>query len=403
MFNSQITRKLLSPGELVRSEAVKLLRILMQDLSLRRRKDMSFDGRKLIELPPIKEFCYKVGFETQDEINTYQKLERQAKGMLKSSDQGSTFQVLEILLRMRQAACSLDLISTSRLALLDQLEAQQIVIFTEENKLLLRDFLSLSVETNEECPICMEILGDISKVPVVTHCKHVFCKECIVATIENSRFCPLCRSPLEESQVLELPPTNQLDRADLPSRRAGASSKITALINILKLSRQADRTTKTVVFSQWTKLLDLIQPHLAEANIRYCRIDGTMSTEDRDASIRQLKNESECIVMLASLSVASVGLNLVMANQVILCDPWWAPAVEDQSVDRVYRLGQTRPVTVYKLVVENSIEDRVLEIQERKRQMTNTAGSGMTREQAAQSRRSDIEALLGTRLDSDNT
>jgi SWI/SNF-related matrix-associated actin-dependent regulator of chromatin subfamily A3 len=94
-----------------------------------------------------------------------------------------------------------------------------------------------------------------------------------------------------------------------------------------------------------------------------------MSASQRDAAMELLAKDANTTVLLASLGVCSVGLNLVAANQVILADSWWAPAIEDQAVDRVHRLGQTKPTTVFRLVMSDSIEDRVLEIQQRKRKL----------------------------------
>ena len=401
VFNAKITRKLMNDGPNVRREAVKLIKALMMDFSLRRRKDMSFAGRKLVELPPMKEFCYTVEFETQEEIDAYEKLSKQAKGLLKAmpvnvgsaNQPNSGSQVLEILLRMRQAACALDLISPSRLALLDQLDTLDTLSLDAESRLLLQGLLALSIEANEECPICMDAISDASKIPVVTYCKHVFCQDCIFNTLTSRKACPLCRSTLDHNQILEMPKETQVVVND--TRTPGTSSKINALIEILKSSNTRDSTTKTIVFSQWTKLLDLIEPQLEANDIQYCRIDGTMTSQQRDGAIKELANKPSCKVMLASLSVASVGLNLVMANQAVLMDPWWAPAIEDQAVDRIYRLGQERPVTLYKLVVAGTIEQKVLEIQARKRKMTATMGTGENRQQAAQTRRSDIALLLG--------
>jgi SWI/SNF-related matrix-associated actin-dependent regulator of chromatin subfamily A3 len=108
---------------------------------------------------------------------------------------------------------------------------------------------------------------------------------------------------------------------------------------------------------------------LEKNNFTYARIDGTMSASQRDAAMELLEKDDNTTVLLASLGVCSVGLNLVAANQVILADSWWAPAIEDQAVDRVHRLGQTKPTTVFRLVMADSIEDRVLEIQQRKRKL----------------------------------
>jgi len=100
--------------------------------------------------------------------------------------------------------------------------------------------------------------------------------------------------------------------------------------------------------------------------------------------------------MLASLGVCSVGLNLVAANQVILSDSWWAPAIEDQAVDRVHRLGQTKKTSVFRLVMEDSIEERTLEIQAEKRKLMMMAfqEKDSKRSKTKASRLGDVEKLL---------
>lgn len=195
-----------------------------------------------------------------------------------------------------------------------------------------------------------------------------------------------------------------------------SSTKIEALLNILKASRKKSPDTKTVVFSQWTSFLNIVQARLAEEGLDYCRLDGTMNVARRDHAMDRLANDSSCVVMLASLSVCSVGLNLVAANQVILADTWWAPAIEDQAVDRVscflvaslnpkqvlmyssqvHRLGQQRPVTVFRLVMEDSIEERVISVQTEKRKLMMTAfqEKAMKRGSEKSARLADIEKLL---------
>jgi SWI/SNF-related matrix-associated actin-dependent regulator of chromatin subfamily A3 len=174
-----------------------------------------------------------------------------------------------------------------------------------------------------------------------------------------------------------------------------SSSKIDAMMNILKASHRKVGT-KVVIFSQWTSFLDIVEHQLNENGFKYTRIDGKMLPPRRDAAMTTFEKDPECTIMLASLAVCSVGLNLVAANQVILSDSWWAPAIEDQAVDRIHRLGQTRPTTVWRLVVEGSIEERVLEIQTEKRKLMMTAFQEKTSKRANQkaARRNDIERLL---------
>ena len=201
--------------------------------------------------------------------------------------------------------------------------------------------------------------------------------------MEAQHKCPMCRTDLADitgANLVEpfpdIKPTQSQaleDGTTLPP----SSSKIDALIKILQATRENDSTSKTIVFSQWTKYLDLVGPHLTFTNFRFCRVDGTMSVQNRDKAIARLSlpgDDPDAVdVMLASLGVASVGLNLVAANQVILADSWWAPAIEDQAVDRVHRLGQKRETTVWRLVVEDSIEQRVLQVQENKRKLVGQA------------------------------
>jgi SWI/SNF-related matrix-associated actin-dependent regulator of chromatin subfamily A3 len=107
--------------------------------------------------------------------------------------------------------------------------------------------------------------------------------------------------------------------------------------------------------------------------MKYARIDGSMSAHMRDSAMAALESDPDTRILLASLSVCSVGLNLIAANTVVLADSWWAPAIEDQAVDRVHRLGQTRPCTVWRLIMEDSIEERVLMIQAEKRKLVGKA------------------------------
>lgn len=227
-----------------------------------------------------------------------------------------------------------------------------------------------------------------------------FCRDCICGAIAEKEACPLCRATLKTAQILEAEPIiHDTPEASDAYQGDAPATKIEELIKILEATQSQDSNNKTIVFSQWTKLLDIIESTLAQKSFdkfTYCRIDGSMSLSARDSAIKQLHNDTSCTIMLASLAVASVGLNLTCANAVILMDPWWSLAIEDQAIDRVFRLGQKRAVTVYKMVIEGSVEEKVLDIQERKRKMTTTVGTaGKSRSERAQTRREDMNALLG--------
>jgi len=135
-------------------------------------------------------------------------------------------------------------------------------------------------------------------------------------------------------------------------------------------------SAKVVVFSQWTTMLDILEPVLSAHNLAFVRLDGKMSQAQRAKSVTALNTDPAVRILLASLKAGGVGLNLVSANHVILIDPWWNPSTEDQAIDRVHRLGQTRPVHVFRFVCADSVEERLLQLQKKKRNMSTHALSG---------------------------
>jgi superfamily II DNA or RNA helicase len=155
----------------------------------------------------------------------------------------------------------------------------------------------------------------------------------------------------------------------VPGQNADRSSKIDRLLETLE-ETVADGH-KALVFSQWTSLLDRVEPHLTEAGIPFTRLDG--STVDRAAVVRTFQDAGGPPVMLVSLKAGGTGLNLTAADHVFLLDPWWNPAVEDQAADRAHRIGQERPVIVYRMVAKDSVEERILALQEKKRMLSDVA------------------------------
>ncbi|MGH0037503.1 MAG: SNF2-related protein [Myxococcota bacterium] len=155
----------------------------------------------------------------------------------------------------------------------------------------------------------------------------------------------------------------------VPGQTAERSSKVELLLERLEQANEDGH--RALVFSQWTGLLDLVEPHLRERQIDFVRLDG--STRDRGAVVGAFQSESGPPVMLVSLRAGGTGLNLTSADHIFLLDPWWNPAVEDQAADRAHRIGQTRPVMVHRLVAENTVEERILALQERKRELARAA------------------------------
>jgi SNF2 family DNA or RNA helicase len=149
----------------------------------------------------------------------------------------------------------------------------------------------------------------------------------------------------------------------LPGHHQSTSSKIELLLDCLQ--RSIEQGHRALVFSQWTSLLDSIEPHLVAHGITFCRIDG--STQGRGDVVDHFQSQDGPPVMLLSLKAGGVGITLTRADHVYIVDPWWNPAVEDQAADRAYRIGQENPVIVHRLVAKDTIEARILELQNAKR------------------------------------
>ena len=371
IYNSILIRPLKAGDR----NASLLLRALMSALCLRRTKDMKFIDLKL---PKISFHQVPVKFLPHEQ-ERYDALSAEAKGALenvklkKGQGNGAMTHLLEILLRMRQVTNHWKLVGEDRIKnLLELIEENKTVdIMNEKNRRALQDLLQLRIESQEDCPVCMDIMRE----PVITACAHAFCTDCIEKVIETQHKCPMCRAEMIDNKTLVQPAaslgeSSQEDVLDIDPETT--SSKIEAMIHILKAS-DAEDNTKTVVFSQWTSFLNIVETQLYKHGLNFTRIDGKMSAARRDAAIETLNTDPSCKILLASLAVCSVGLNLVAANNVILADSWWAPAIEDQATDRIYRLGQTRDCKVIRLVVEGTIEEEVLEIQADKRKLAATA------------------------------
>ncbi len=155
----------------------------------------------------------------------------------------------------------------------------------------------------------------------------------------------------------------------VPGQHAASSSKVESLVDALAVA--SDDGHKALVFSQWTSMLDLIEPALRGAGLAFDRLDG--STRDRASVVERFQSAAGPPVLLVSLKAGGTGLNLTAADHVFLVDPWWNPAVEAQAADRAHRIGQERPVMVYRLVAQGTIEEKILGLQDRKRALFEAA------------------------------
>ena len=167
------------------------------------------------------------------------------------------------------------------------------------------------------------------------------------------------------------------------------SAKLDVLVP--RVVEAVEEDHKTLVFSQFTSFLTIVRARLDERGLPYEYLDGR--TRDRESKVERFQNDPACRLFLISLKAGGLGLNLTAAEYVFLLDPWWNPAVEAQAIDRAHRIGQARHVFAYRLIARDTVEERVLELQQRKRSLADailTADNSLIRDL----RREDLELLL---------
>jgi SNF2 family DNA or RNA helicase len=152
----------------------------------------------------------------------------------------------------------------------------------------------------------------------------------------------------------------------IDKHRAGEqSSKLDLLFD--RLRDVGEEGHKALVFSQFTTLLGIVRRRLDEEKIPFEYLDGR--TRDRSARVERFQGDPKCGLFLVSLKAGGLGLNLTAAEYVFLLDPWWNPAVEAQAIDRAHRIGQTRAVFAYRLIAKDTVEERVTDLQQQKREL----------------------------------
>jgi hypothetical protein len=174
-----------------------------------------------------------------------------------------------------------------------------------------------------------------------------------------------------------------------PKQQHAESAKISALLE--QLEELLAEGHKALVFSQFTSLLALLQPALRKRGIVYEYLDG--QTRDRQKRVQRFQEDEHCKLFLISLKAGGVGLNLTAADYVFLLDPWWNPAVEAQAIDRAHRIGQTRPVIAYRIIAQDTVEEKVLKLQQSKRELADAIINGGDSVLSTLSRE-DLELLL---------
>lgn len=376
-FARDIGRPLRRRGYGTRTRAMEKLQALLKAVVLRRMKSSTVAGRPILQLPAKHEVTERVVFD-QDQLDFYRALEEHAQIQFnRYVEKGEVGQnhakALVLLLRLRQCCCSPQLITHAR----DFVTYQRFAhLDLRQNACMLAEAVVRRIQDHpdQDCPVCMDGVDN----PTVLHpCGHTMCADCFSQVVEQVRSgdlvpCPRCRATVDPQAITDWESVRQVwwskqdgAPADLPVlaskemvlRRLGHTyrpcAKIERLVHLLHEIDGRGGGEKTIVFSNFTSFLDLVEVRLRRDPVgtNYVRYDGSMTVSDRSRALLRFTRDAECRVALLSLRAGNAGLNLSVANHVVILDPFWNPFLELQAADRCHRIGQQREVTVHRLLI----------------------------------------------------
>ena len=402
---------ILSPFKNADPEILPKLRLLVDSITLRRLKDR-------IDLPAKHDAVVRLEF-SDEEKQLYEWFARdsQAKVKVIANEQkkslgGKTYaHILRAIMRLRLlCAHGRELLSEEDLKIAEgfskenaiDLEAEEDDYTSQLNARQAYEMLMLLRETaSDTCVQCQRSIqpkddDEEELIGCMLPCYQLVCRECLPGTkafleeaSQDNKFkCPFCDQinptaffELTKDGIEQAEETRSLARenprqAKIMGRYSGPHTKVKALIDSLKQSEEESRfllageqPIKSVVFSGWTSNLDLIQIALEENKIRFCRLDGKMSRRARNASLDAFRDDPNVCVILISIQAGGLGLNLTSGSKVFVMEPQFNPASEQQAVDRVHRLGQKREVFTYRYIMNQSFEEKMLDLQRKKQNL----------------------------------
>nr|CDI56793.1 helicase-like transcription factor hltf [Melanopsichium pennsylvanicum 4]SNX88013.1 related to ULS1 \ len=388
-FKEKIGEPLKSNNQNRVNWGMKRLTFVLQTIMLRRAKDAKTDdGNPILSLPERNLELIELEFDSPQEKDFYVGLQKRIKEAFEKEEEQSRatgkktnmIASLVLLLRLRQA-CSHPAMVTGSLRVdagaigsassgeskpsadsSKQATAQAVDDDDDDDSLAaMLSGLSVATKRCEQCNV--ELLRDAPTHSAEDANSSEDLMAAVAPNLGNRLLCADCTALASNLSQ------------DLFATSFG-STKIRKMLALLSAIRNADRTEKTIVFSQFTSFLNIVEPHLKRNSYRYVRYDGSMKPQDREAALERIRNDPNVTVILISFKAGSTGLNLTSCSRVILMDLWWNPQIEEQAFDRAHRLGQTRHVTIYKLSIKDTVEERILKLQEKKRALAKAALEG---------------------------
>lgn len=437
---------IMAPFKMCDPEILPKLRLLVDSITLRRLKDR-------IDLPPRHDKLVKLDF-SDEERALYEIFAKNASdrvkvivGQREKSLGGKSYvHILQSILRLRLiCAHGKDLLGEEDLKVMNGLSKDSAIDLDSDDdddqpSLTPRqayDMYNLMKETNADvCLFCTRKIGPNEAVESdaepkdeiighMTPCYHILCTGCIdkykgiveeLAQGQSQAFCPICNQHIklsyfalrqggvEDDEDSRMKTKSGKHTKEIMSY-SGPHTKTKALIHDLLVSKQEsellplEAPIKSVIFSGWTAHLDLIQMALEENGIKYTRLDGKMTRTARGGALDSFREDPSIHVILVSITAGGLGLNLTTANKVYVMEPQYNPAAEAQAVDRVHRLGQKREVETVRYIMQDSFEEKMLELQEKKKKlaslsMDSEGRKSMDKAEAARKRLEDLRSLF---------
>lgn len=433
-FNTQIVKSIKSN----RISGTQKVHAILSAILLRRTKDSEIDGKPILQLPKkhVIEEKVEMGKTEKDLYNALESSSKQtADKLLNSMNSKSYSSILTLLLRLRQMCDHHYLVKLGD-------EGDRVVkleSYTQGWKVI-QDYSDAAIQfINDQQDvgfICMHCSEEITlpETMLLSKCGHPVCKDCHVEYFQENMEtetassvtarCTQCSAinvrsmsvhyPLYEAYAEGLTWPQVRRKFELDSKASNknwrldairkyiaddgglfVSAKVRKSIELIKNVMEKTPGEKTIVFSQFLGFFDILAIKLRENGIKFLQYDGSMDMTTKNDVVNEFYKDPDVKVLLLSLKAGNVGLTLTCANHVILTEPFWNPYVEKQAQDRVHRISQTKEVFIHRLLIQGTVEDRIMTLQKEKEELVESALDPTARNKIVKLSRRELGFLFG--------